>query len=270
LSRSYLAPQCSAGHSAAQATANNAELRILVVDDDKGMAHTLAAILKFKGYSTEIAHSAAEALEKVAQVSFDCVFSDIRMPQVNGVELYRAIRAQRQNLPVVLMTAYASHHLVEEGLRAGALAVLTKPLDIDALLSFLSLLCEGCIVTLIDDDPDYLATLSNTLEVQGFVVQPFTDPSEAISDLGTRTRVVLLDLKLGHVSGFDVLREIKGLYPQLPVVLITGYGNELSAEIRTAIEADALTCLDKLVSPEKLIALLTQIRHQKLSQLLVD
>ena len=89
-----------------------------------------AAILAVRGYETEVVHSGPEALEEVEQPPFDCVLSHIGMPEVSGVELYRAIKARQLDLPVVLMTAYSTDDLVQEGLEEGALAALTKPLDI--------------------------------------------------------------------------------------------------------------------------------------------
>jgi len=91
------------------------------------MARTLGDILRVKGYQTEMAHSGDEALEMVDLQTVDCVLSDIKMPGVDGVELYRTIKAQRPDLPVVLMTAYCADALVEEGLEAGVIAVLTTP-----------------------------------------------------------------------------------------------------------------------------------------------
>jgi DNA-binding NtrC family response regulator len=114
----------------------NETLHILVVDDDYNMAKSLADIFKIKGYEAEIALAGSEALEKVMEVSFDCVLSDIKMPDVNGVELYRAIKVRRPDLPVVLMTAYSSDAVVKEGLAEGVIGVLVKPLDIDRLLNF--------------------------------------------------------------------------------------------------------------------------------------
>jgi len=70
----------------------NREVRILIVDDNPDMARTLTDILKVKGYDAESAYSASEALEKVDRNSFDCVLSDIKMPEVSGVELYRTIK----------------------------------------------------------------------------------------------------------------------------------------------------------------------------------
>ena len=57
---------------------------------------------------------------------------------MDGVELYRAIKARQPDLPMVLMTAYSTNKLVKEGLEEGAIAALTKPLDINALLAIFS------------------------------------------------------------------------------------------------------------------------------------
>ena len=106
------------------------ELNVLIVDDDPRVAKTLMDILSFKGYQTEVAFSGMEALEKVAKVQFDFVLTDIKMPDMNGVELYRAIKRVQPDIPVVFMTAYSANKLVNEGLQEGAVAALTKPLNI--------------------------------------------------------------------------------------------------------------------------------------------
>ena len=93
--------------------ANN--LRILVVDDDRMMVQTLVDTFRMKGYESEGAFSAEDAIEKVKNSDFDFVISDI-----NGVDLFRRIREERKDMPVVVMTAYSGDDLVKEGLDAGA------------------------------------------------------------------------------------------------------------------------------------------------------
>jgi len=112
--------------------------RILVVDDDRRLAWTLVDILTLKNYQAESAYSGPEALEKAKERQFDCLLTDIRMPEMNGVELYRAIKEERPHMPAVLMTAYSTDKLVQEGLEEGAVACLIKPLDIDKLFRSLS------------------------------------------------------------------------------------------------------------------------------------
>lgn len=113
-------------------------LRILIVDDDHSMANTLQDILKVKGYEAEAAYSGREGMEKVAQGHFDCVLTDIKMPEVNGVQLCRAIKAGQPELPVVLMTAYPADNLVNEGLKEGVIDILIKPFEMDKLLQVLA------------------------------------------------------------------------------------------------------------------------------------
>ena len=145
----------------------NEKLHILIVDDDRMMAKTLRDILRVKGHEAEVVYSGPEALKKLAGNSFDCILSDIKMPEVNGVELYRAIKARQPDLPVVLMTAYSTDKLVKEGLEEGAIAALTKPLDINALLSFFSALHKEQSVTIVDEDPWFCKTLGDILRARG-------------------------------------------------------------------------------------------------------
>ncbi len=111
---------------------------VLIVDDDRMMAKTLADILRLKHYIAEIAHSGSEALARVQQNGFDCVISDIKMPDMNGVELCRRIKQANPDLPVILMTAYSEETLIRQGKTEGASVVLTKPVKIDVILKFLT------------------------------------------------------------------------------------------------------------------------------------
>ncbi len=113
-------------------------LRILIVDDDLNMTRTLADILSVFGYITDTASRAAEGLQKMTTAAFDCVVSDIRMPDMNGVEFQRAIRQQHDDLPVMLITAYADHDLVVQARAQGLQAFLEKPFEIGQVILWLN------------------------------------------------------------------------------------------------------------------------------------
>lgn len=112
-------------------------LWVLIVDDDEMMTKTLADILVHKGYRAVTAHSAREALDKADRMAFDCIFSDIRMPEMDGVTLHREVRRRYGDLPMALMTAYSETQLIQEGLRSGVIAVFTKPINLEMLFLFL-------------------------------------------------------------------------------------------------------------------------------------
>lgn len=242
--------------------------RILVVDDDRMMARTLRDILRVKGYQAEVAYSGPEALEMVGRQAFDCVLSDIKMPGVNGVEICRAIKAQQPDLPVVLMTAYSSDWLVQEGLEEGAIASLVKPLDINLLLSFFSSLRRERSIAIVDDDPLFCRTLGDILRARGFTVLQLADPHGVVERVGTTGQVVLLDMKLNHINGLDILREIKERHAHLPVILMTGYREEMASTIKAALKLDAYACFYKPLQIEVLLEALTQIHHMEMGRML--
>ncbi len=109
-------------------------MNILIVDDDFNITKTLVDILNVLGHQAEAASSGLEALERIEGASYDWLLTDVKMPGMNGVELIQAARILRPELQVVMMTAYTTADLVQEGLKAGAVAALNKPLDIPNLL----------------------------------------------------------------------------------------------------------------------------------------
>ena len=111
---------------------------ILIVDDNPSMADTLADILGVKGFEVHSAYSGAEALEILREHPVDILLTDVRMPDMNGVELYRATRQTHPHLITVLMTAYAADDIIQQGMAEGIKTVLTKPLEVNFLIHLFS------------------------------------------------------------------------------------------------------------------------------------
>ena len=113
-------------------------LSILVVDDNPSMAKTLADILGAKGFEVCAAYSGTEALEMFKDRPFDILLTDVKMPDMNGVTLFRQTRQTHPKLVTILMTAYAADEIIQQGIAEGIKTVLTKPLDIEFLISLFS------------------------------------------------------------------------------------------------------------------------------------
>jgi len=112
-----------------------ASLSILVVDDNLSMVKTLADILNARGFLVYPASSGVEALKILKNHDIDILLSDVRMPDMNGVVLFRETRKTHPNLTTFLMTAYAADDIIQQGMKEGIKTVLSKPLDIDFLLT---------------------------------------------------------------------------------------------------------------------------------------
>ena len=105
--------------------------RILVADDEKGMRDFLGILLRKAGYDVALAASGGEALALTAKASYDLLVSDIRMPDLSGIDLLREVKATSPQTLVVLLTAYASTQTAVAALKLGAYDYITKPFDVE-------------------------------------------------------------------------------------------------------------------------------------------
>src|SRR5580765_6777168 len=107
--------------------------RILVADDERSMRELLAIVLKREGYEVIVAENGQAALDVLAKGAVDLVISDIKMPDMSGVEVLRAAKAADASLLAIMMTAFASTETAVEAMRLGACDYLIKPFDVDEL-----------------------------------------------------------------------------------------------------------------------------------------
>ena len=107
---------------------------ILIIDDEASLRRTLARILQQAGCEVTTAASGQEGLAFVSQQSFDLVYLDIRMPDMNGLEVLKKIHSNFPELPVVLFTAQPDMNSAVEALRQGASDYLMKPLRPQTLI----------------------------------------------------------------------------------------------------------------------------------------
>ena len=243
------------------------KLRILIVDDDQRMTRTLIDILSIAGHEVVGASSGLDALEKISAQPFDCVLTDIKMPEMNGVELHRELRLAQPGLPVILMTAYAADDLIHLGLQDGVVGVFDKPLAMNQLLAFFASLAKNRTIVIVDNDPAFCQTLSGILMQRGFKVAQFIDPHVNVELMAAEAQIILLDLNFNHINGLDVLKEIRKSYPALPVLLVTGYREEMASVIQGALEIDAYACLYKPLEIPQLLQTLSEIQLRNLREL---
>jgi CheY-like chemotaxis protein len=103
--------------------------KVLVVDDDPVVGKSIDRILSAKGYAVISAAGGEEALDKLAREDYDFVYTDIKMPGMNGLEVARHIRESRPWLPVVIVTGYGTQANEAEARDIGVSGFLRKPLS---------------------------------------------------------------------------------------------------------------------------------------------
>jgi two-component system response regulator HydG len=107
--------------------------KILIVDDEPAHCRMLEAVLKAEKYETYTAEDGQSAIEAVTARFYDLILMDIRMNRVGGIEALQKIKEISPDIPIVMMTAYASVDTAVKAMKSGAYDYLTKPLDIDEL-----------------------------------------------------------------------------------------------------------------------------------------
>jgi CheY-like chemotaxis protein/glycine cleavage system H lipoate-binding protein len=115
-----------------------AKARILAVDDEQIVLDSFRKILVLAGYSIDTVESGPEALGLIRSNDYDFVFTDLKMPGMDGVEVTKAVKHLRPDIDVIVITGYASIETAVETVKFGAMDYVEKPFTEDELLAFLS------------------------------------------------------------------------------------------------------------------------------------
>jgi DNA-binding NtrC family response regulator len=109
-------------------------MKILVVDDEALLREMLQkGLIQRGGFSVEVAQNGVEAIEKIEKDVFDLVLTDLKMPEMDGMELLKVIKGTRPEMLVIMMTAYGSIDTAVEAMKIGADDYITKPIDFNDL-----------------------------------------------------------------------------------------------------------------------------------------
>jgi len=107
---------------------------LLIVDDDPYVLESISILLREFGYTVHACQNAHDAMKQVEKNLYDVVLTDIKMPQVTGIELLQSIHTYNSQIPVILMTAFAELDIAVDAIKLGAFDFITKPYNPDYLL----------------------------------------------------------------------------------------------------------------------------------------
>ncbi len=162
-----------------------------IVDDDEAVRRSLAFMLSSAGLPVRVYGSATDFLEALGDAQRGCLITDIRMPDMSGIELLRRIKERAPCLPAIVITGHGDVALAVEAMKAGAIDFIEKPFDEDAILAAVK------------------AALEQTEEGQS---GDRTAIAERIASLSERERQVLEGLVAGHPN--KVIAAALGISPR--------------------------------------------------------
>lgn len=150
-----------------------------VIDDDQAVRESLSFLLKSAGFAVETHDSAKSFLHRSNELTTGCIITDVRMPDISGIDLLNRLKEMRIRLPVIVITGHADVPLAVHAMKSGALEFFEKPFDDEALL----------------------AAVKAALQHQGADAKRDADRAQILDRLATlsnRERQVLEGLVAGH------------------------------------------------------------------------
>lgn len=145
-------------------------MHILIVEDEKGIVDFLKQGLEEENYTISSAYDGAEGLKKALELPIDLVLLDWMLPKMQGIEVCKNIRLEKNNLPIIFLTAKDTIQETIEGLKAGANDYIKKPFSFDELL-------ERIKIHFRTKDEDKILTLGN-ISIDKSKIQVFVSNNE--------------------------------------------------------------------------------------------
>ena len=201
-------------------------LTVLVIDDDPSVRELLTRVLSKEGYQVKTAADGAAGVAMASTNRPDIIVLDVMMPQMDGWAVLSSIKANPQldDVPVIMHTMTDDKSL---GYALGAAEYLTKPVDRDHLVKVLDKYRDRAAagpILVVEDNPDNREALCRALVNKGWQVTEAENGRVALDRLAeTATAVIILDLTMPEMDGFEFLDEMRKVpdWADIPVIVLT-------------------------------------------------
>ena len=227
-------------------------LRILVVDDDIDNAQSLAELFDIEGHEAMVVHSGEAAIAAHMAQHFDLAFMDVMMPGLNGVESFLQIRKMRPQAKVFMMTGYSVEELLKQAVDQGALGVLSKPMDVDAILAMVNDVGSKGLMVAPAFGANYSQTLQQVISNSGIQCRILKDAHEAPPS-GTINEVLILDLKTPLIDSVGVCTGMRSKAAAQPTIIVMPQSSQSHIECDPLRDMAVTGILNKPFDPMDLL-----------------
>jgi DNA-binding NtrC family response regulator len=215
--------------------------RILVVDDQAELAENISEVLQGLGFDTDVATSAESALARIRRGGITALITDFRLPGQSGAELIGELRRRGERMPALVMSAYTDDRTIDASHAAGAWLFLPKPVPLETLMEvFQSLAKQPAATLLIDDEASLTDNLAEALAGAGYETIVSRSAEEALSQPPRRLQTAVVDYRLPDGTGIEVARKLRARDPAIRILFISGYPDELRAQLSDLGETDTM------------------------------
>jgi len=239
---------------------------VLIVDDDKITRNLLENELKRNFFKTFQATCGREALEIFNKQDIDIMVLDIKLPDMDGLEILKRIKEKKQDCEAIVITGFGTQEIAVQSLRRGAIDYIEKPIKIDEFSTALGRALEKITLKenisykntllVIDDEEEIVIRLKNILEKENYEVFTAFNGKKGLNIIiNNKIDVIITYIKMGDMDGIEVIKKAKTFRQDIEGIIITGY-----KEQELAIKSLRAGAIDYLVKPINLDELLFSIK----------
>jgi len=251
---------------------------ILVVDDERLMCDLLGSVLARHGHEVLTALNGRDGLELFKTHRPRFTLLDLRMPEMNGIEVLKQIRAIDPQAAVMILTAWGSDALEQQARQLGVVDFLSKRLSLDVLVeamertlqqsaqaaspaqaaapaeapqAALAAADDGDFILVVDDEPQIRDLLKRFLSLRGYKVRVAADGQQALTMVEQEApQLIVLDVYMPGINGVEVLRQLRRRKFTGGVILLTGSQDDKL--LQEALDLGSVDVMGKPVDLERL------------------
>jgi len=275
-----------------------AQFQILLMEDEDSVARGLQMILQEEGYGVDVAVTGQSALDTLDHKAFDLLVADLRLPDMNGLEVVKRMKKDHPQTDAIVITGFANVASAVEAMQNGAVDYLPKPFTeaeftervqaalrqrrtavaaaIDETVAAgpaearpqdrLAAVADGRVrlphVLLMEDEDSVARALQTVLRENGFGVDWVATGQKAIDAIADNGFDLLVaDLQLPDMNGMEVIRQVKDQKPATQVIAISGYASIPS--VADAIRAGVADYLPKPFTEDELVETVQKAWHSR-------
>lgn len=252
---------------------------ILMVDDEVEFLEATSRALRRRGFAVYTATDGRAALEVLARQRVGVAVLDVRMPGIDGLELFGRIKLNYPDLPVVMLTGHGNVQQAFQTSREGVFEYLTKPCEVERLADVARRAAntheaasagedgaepDGPVRLLfVDDEVEFLQSLAPALERRGMDVTPASSPDLALRYAADQLfDVALVDMKMPGMDGLTLARHLRTQQPLIEIVVLTGHPT--MGQAFEAVKEGAFDFLMKPLAVEGIVDKVRQAHRQAL------
>ncbi len=239
--------------------------KILVVDDNHNYRESVIDILEIEGYDAVGVDDGFKAIEVIRKESFDLVLMDIKMPRMDGVDVFKKLNEISSKMPTILMTAFALEGRIGEGLRSGVFGSFQKPINYDRLFcSIERAFPDGALVMIADNNKESCFGLRDVLVDKGYRVVTARDGEIAVQLVSEkRFDIIILDNQLPDINGTTTYQAIRNIRPDVLVISIAESKEEAGGLAGKSAEKGIYAYFEKPLDMEHLLGVMQKVLENR-------